>query len=630
MRKFTILLFLMLSGMPGLLQAQSDAARKLQQRQAALYYTDSLEAFMDVSDRLKKVLEKEGEEEQLYNAWNRQITYVLDNVGTDEALKMIDEVRAYADEKNSKYGFYILTFLNAHIAKDLGMNDRAEELVEQAIDYKKRYLHKTKPMLQLYYFMANVYGEKKQGGKFIQEVDKALQQKGWNEEDIIVLWSLKCNAVTNMEPVDTARFMKYYEQLHAVIKKKRYVGDAAIKTECFHAQFKHDYPRLLALTQKITDKGLRLRFKITAYDGLKREQEALDSFKVYKEWTDQQFNAETRKQAEMSALALESARAENEAETLRLTNQRMILTIIVWGLGILAIYLMIFLRRRHRQMLKLQTAYDQLEEVTSQKERIESELRIARDIQMSMVPTDFIVHPDTDIYASMTPAKAVGGDLYDFYISDGQLYFCIGDVSGKGVPASLFMSVTKSLFRAYSSEEKTPDRIVARMNKSQSEDNRSCMFVTLFVGILDLTSGELRYCNAGHEAPFIIEREGGAGEREHGGARQLPVNHTFPVGAIRDTAYQTQTTVIQPQSTILLYTDGLSEAMNGDNKMYGLPRITDELEQAIPANQTAPKALIGRLLQSVHSFVGDTEQSDDITLLAISLRKQPNFSYLCT
>ena len=261
---------------------------------------------------------------------------------------MIDEIREHAEDKNSKYGFYILTFLNAHIARDLGMSDRAEELVEQAIDYKRRYLHKTKPLLQLYYFMSNVYGDRKQGEKVIQEIDKALEHKGWSDEDIIVLWSLKCNAVTQIEPVDTARFMKYYKQLHAVIKEKHYDGDAAVKTECFHAQFMHDYPRLLEHAQKIPDKGIRLKFKITAYDGLKREQEALDSFRVYKEWTDKQFNADTRKQAEMSALALESARAENEAETLRLTNQSMILTIIVWGLGILAIYLIIFLRHRYR------------------------------------------------------------------------------------------------------------------------------------------------------------------------------------------------------------------------------------------------------------------------------------------
>ena len=616
MRKLTILLILMLSVTPSLLQAKSDAARKLQQRQIDLFYTDSLEAFMDVSNRLKKLLELEGEEEQLYNAWSRQITYVLDNVSTNQALKMIDEIREHAEDKNSKYGFYIQTFLNAHIARNLGMSDRAEELVEQAIDYKRRYLHKTKPLLQLYYFMSNVYGDRKQGEKVIQEIDKALEHKGWSDEDIIVLWSLKCNAVTQIEPVDTARFMKYYKQLHAVIKEKHYEGDAAVKTECFHAQFMHDYSRLLEHAQKIPDKGARLKFKITAYDGLKREQEALDSFRVYKEWTDKQFNADTRRQAEMSALALESARAENEAETLRLTNQSMILTIIVWGLGIVAIYLIIFLRRRYRQMRKLQAAYDQLEDVTAQKERIESELRIARDIQMSMVPTDFPTRSDIDIYGSMTPAKAVGGDLYDFFFSGNQLYFCIGDVSGKGVPAALFMSVTKSLFRAYASEEQMPDRIVSHMNKSLSEDNKICMFVTLFVGILDLTTGELRYCNAGHEAPFIIGKE----------PRQLPVNRTFPVGAVRKATYQTQTAVIEPQSTILLYTDGVTEAMNAENQMFGSDRITDNLTQAIQTGQQAPKTVIEGLIQSIHDFVGDTEQSDDITLLAIS--SSPNRSLM--
>jgi serine phosphatase RsbU (regulator of sigma subunit) len=146
-----------------------------------------------------------------------------------------------------------------------------------------------------------------------------------------------------------------------------------------------------------------------------------------------------------------------------------------------------------------------LEETTAAKERIESELRIARDIQLSMVPTDFPDRSDIDVYGSMTMAKAVGGDLYDIFVSDDQLYFCIGDVSGKGIPAALLMMETKSLFRAYAKGESMPDRIVSAMNRDLSENNDDCLFVTFFCSILDLSSGLLRYCNAGHD--FVGDTE---------------------------------------------------------------------------------------------------------------------------
>lgn len=210
----------------------------------------------------------------------------------------------------------------------------------------------------------------------------------------------------------------------------------------------------------------------------------------------------------------------------------------------------------------------------------------------------------------MTPAKAVGGDLYDFFVRDGQLFFCIGDVSGKGVPAALFMTETKSLFRAYSSNDGTPDSIVRHMNKDLSLDNKECMFVTFFVGILDLKSGVLRYCNAGHEAPIII----------HKTAEPLSVNQILPIGLMEDTDYVTETVVIEPQTTILLFTDGLDEAMDADNLQFGEKRIFNELNDAIQSGELSPKAVIERMTQAVHNYVGDTEQSDDLTMLCLRFK----------
>ena len=266
------------------------------------------------------------------------------------------------------------------------------------------------------------------------------------------------------------------------------------------------------------------------------------------------------------------------------------------------------LRDSFANMQQSLTQYiERLKATTARNASIENELSIARNIQLSMVPTDFPDREDIDVYGAMATAKAVGGDLYDIFVRDNQLYFCIGDVSGKGIPAALLMMETKSLFRAYAKGESTPERIVSDMNRDLSENNDDCLFVTLFVGILDLTSGQLRYCNAGHEIPFLINQE----------VRMLPSRPIMPIGIDGDTPYQTQTFVLEPHTTILLFTDGLNEAMNADNKEFGRERILEEAIRSIQAGQLSSKALIDRLTRAVHDFVGDTEQSDDLTMLAV-------------
>lgn len=250
---------------------------------------------------------------------------------------------------------------------------------------------------------------------------------------------------------------------------------------------------------------------------------------------------------------------------------------------------------------------ERLKATTAQNAAIENELSIAKNIQLSMVPTVFPDRNDIDVYGSMTTAKAVGGDLYDFFVRDNLLFFCIGDVSDKGIPAALLMMETKSLFRVYAKGESMPDRIVSEMNHDLSENNEDCMFVTFFVGILDLTSGLLRYCNAGHEIPFLINKE----------VCLLPSRPILPIGIDADTPYQTQTFVLGSHTTILLFTDGLNEAMNANDKEFGRERILEEATRSIQTGRLSSKALIDQLTQAVHDFVGDTEQSDDLTMLAV-------------
>jgi sigma-B regulation protein RsbU (phosphoserine phosphatase) len=243
--------------------------------------------------------------------------------------------------------------------------------------------------------------------------------------------------------------------------------------------------------------------------------------------------------------------------------------------------------------------------LSENKEKMENELRIASEIQKSMIPKTFPPFPerkDIDMAATIIPAKEVGGDLYDFYIRDEKLFFCIGDVSGKGVPASLVMAVTRSLFRTIATHQDSPKQIIQMMNDAIADNNESNMFVTLFCGTLDLKDGHLVFCNAGHNAPEIISD----------GVRPLDVLPNLPVGVLTGMDFKEQETFLHEGDTIFLYTDGLSEAENQAQELFGEQR----LEAALQPGLTAVDQL-RTMHRAVHTFVGEAEQSDDLTMLCI-------------
>ena len=244
-----------------------------------------------------------------------------------------------------------------------------------------------------------------------------------------------------------------------------------------------------------------------------------------------------------------------------------------------------------------------LQETTAAKAAIMGELNVAHSIQMSMLPKTYPAFPertDLELYGSLEPAKAVGGDLYDFFIRDEKLFFCIGDVSGKGVPASLVMAVSRTLFRNIAYHHDEPSRIADFMNAAISDGNDECMFVTLFVGVLDLPTGRLSYCNAGHNSPYL----------QHA---MLPCDANLPIGVTPDLTYSEQQTVLEPGTMLFLYTDGLTEAENVRSEQFGEERVT----QVIASHEGMPQELVQAMTNAVRQFAGDAEQSDDLTMLAI-------------
>ena len=314
---------------------------------------------------------------------------------------------------------------------------------------------------------------------------------------------------------------------------------------------------------------------------------------------------------------MQGKEAEIAQKEMDLTKQRLLATGV--ALCLLTTFFIIFTlhRRRATQRLaaahgrleeahgKLKVAYDQLEETTQIKERIQSELRIARDIQMSMVPNIFPDRENIDMYAAMTPAKEIGGDLYGYQLLGDELYFCLGDVSGKGVPASLFMAQANRMFRTLGSEHMKPADIATRMNNALTENNEQGMFVTMFMGLINLKTGRMDYCNAGHNPPVF------------GYPPQfMEVESNAPIGLWPGLEYVGETIENIKGVPLFLYSDGLNEAENKEQDQFGDDRILEILSDQSLNNA---KKVVLKLMDEVNKHRNGAEPNDDLTMMCLRI-----------
>ncbi len=262
---------------------------------------------------------------------------------------------------------------------------------------------------------------------------------------------------------------------------------------------------------------------------------------------------------------------------------------------------------------ELQAAYATIK---TQKDRMEAELNVGRDIQMSMMPQDFPGESGGEsfsLYARLEAARELGGDFYDFFFLDAStLCFCVGDVSGKGVPAALFMAVTKTLIKSAAGSSRSTAAILTRVNKTLSADNEGCMFVTLFVAVCDIHSGELTYTNAGHNPPYVTG--------VNGNTVRLDTRHGPVAGAMDGITYGENSVLLRPGETLLVFTDGVTEATSASGELFSEARLAGLLEQS---SQQEARSLVGSVMSGVHAFEGDAEQADDITVLAFRFHGEP-------
>ncbi|MCQ2148835.1 MAG: SpoIIE family protein phosphatase [Bacteroidales bacterium] len=268
-------------------------------------------------------------------------------------------------------------------------------------------------------------------------------------------------------------------------------------------------------------------------------------------------------------------------------------------------------------ILSLLLIFRNVQSAVITKARIENELKVAAEIQLDMLPKGYSDSPDcetVDVFGFQKSAKSVGGDLYDYFIRDGKLFFCLGDVSGKGVPAALYMAVILSLFRNITNGCENPDEIVGSINNTMEERNASNMFCTLFVGVLDLATGHMTYCNAGHNAP-MVKRAGK--ERD---VRFAKVNVNLAIGVLSRFAYKGEEMQLHPGDMVLLYTDGVTEAEDRNKNLFGDEAALAAFADATRNTSTDSKKCMESIYDALTAHTSGAEQNDDITVLASAFK----------
>ena len=327
-----------------------------------------------------------------------------------------------------------------------------------------------------------------------------------------------------------------------------------------------------------------------------------------------------QKTTAMAELATIYSTNQKEAQIARqqadLSRTRLLSMIVAMLLGMVFLIFYTLSRRRAQHRLsvahnkleeahgKLQKAYDQLEATTKAKARIDSELRIARNIQRSIVPSVFPEHKGLDMYAYMMPAKEVGGDLYDYIIEDDRLYFCLGDVSGKSVPAALFMAQAARMFRVLAKQHMMPADIANRLNNELAEGNENGMFVTMFIGLIHLATGKLDFCNAGHNPPVI-------------GDRFIEMESNAPIGLWPELEYVGEEIACIKGKPLFVYSDGLNEAENQQQQQFGDDRLLDILQHT---HFDTAQQVVEHLTAEVEHHRDGAEPNDDLTMLCLLIQ----------
>ena len=577
--------------------------------------------------------------DKYYEVWMHLCnTYVFSskyNMALREVQTMFDD----AKERDNKYGMGIAYYMMGNVYSNMHNRQESVSSYRKGIDLLLTVENKPSTIADLYSYLGDELDEMKEYEKlqkltvewkafldayFAEKEGKGAPLQQYVRNVMESYYYLACaQAALGLGQLDEAD--KMLNEVHRRIPSEEdYVGQAWLYYKAKLHLLRKDYQTALELNSRryqLTDNSdmamlvpvLTQRGEIL--EALGRYQDASSVFKNLIQVKDSVSGVETRNQLnEMNTLfqvdELKMAQAKAQFR-----NTLIIIGIVVVALVIFLIFRMIAARRLKKAHEELLVAYDQLEETTTAKERIESDLRIARNIQMGMVPHTFPERDDVDLYASMTPAKEVGGDLYGYLLvpakEEGQsdkLYFALGDVSGKGVPASLFMAQATRLFLTLAKQEMLPADICTHLNDALSgEDNETCMFVTMFVGLVDLQTGHLNFCNAGHNPPVLLR---------DGQTEFIEMIPNAPIGLFPGMEYEGEEIEDITNSPLFVYTDGLNEAENRQQEQFTDERLL-EILQTTPFESS--QQTIEMLREQVEAHRDGAEPNDDLTMLCVKV-----------
>ena len=618
---FTLQLFLLSASA----QVDTTEIKQLEKEMYRFFSSSESDSFMLVTECLKEACERAGasQERLFYKAWANQAIYYFTRVNRSRGLEMAQQIHDQAHQHDSKFGLYTSTYAMATMQVNLRRFDQAEKSFLESIDYQHRFFPDESAAAP-YLGMAKIYVNTRQHEKVIECARKALAEPGVIKQHQLTAWSYICIAYSD-DRYTTKDFNEAYAEREKV--KQDYGHDDMFgeTVELYYHRKNGRLREALEIAMNFKAKSDRLNMMSALYAQMGDYKEAYLWHKRYKEYLDSVNSAEVQQLSYEYASQLDVSRAENEAKDLRISNQMLEMRAGIIILLISLAFLIFYLYRRRIRLNELRKAYDQLEDTTTAKERIDSELRIARDIQMGMVPTKFPAFPDRndiDLYAFMRPAKEVGGDLYDFFLQGDRFYFCVGDVSGKGVPASMTMAVVVNLFRTVAKEGFPPEYVATKLNDTLSEDNESSMFVTMFIGMIDLKTGHLDFCNCGHNPPILGQHRAHTSQTVF---RYIDMEPNAPIGLWPGMEFVGEHIDGVHDHSLFVYTDGVSEAENIDQDQFGEKRMLRVLnESSQPFGERLPKSrshyLVDRMKTAVEQFTDGAEQSDDLTMFCVQIK----------
>lgn len=592
------------------IQAEEALPKKLQELTNEAYRSYSARAtekFFKVVGNLKEATEFSDYQETYYRACSYEAIYMFEYVNRQKGVELAHAIFRHAKTDNSNVGMYFATFTLGTIREQSGNMGLAEKSFLQALKLKEKYLP-DESAAPCYLGLCETSLHRKDYEEVKEYARKALEEPGIIPMNKITAWSYKCLARYNQG--DSLGFEDAYKERSKLIAENG--GQGGLFGELINvylAKNRKQWELALQYADKLIHQQNQCAQKASIYEHMGDWRQALYWQKRTRAVIDSIQSSEARSQTNEFDAELAIIYAENETKEEHLAREH--LTLIAGGViaAIVIAFLSIIAYRRNRHTkhltsmnMKLQAAYEKLEETTKAKERIESELRIAREIQRQMLPHVFPKRRDVDIYAMMTPAKEVGGDLYGYALLGDLLYFCVGDVSGKGVPAALLMAEVTRMFRTLVDGRLMPNTIATRMNHALTEDNDQGMFVTMFIGLIDLKTGHMEYCNAGHNPPLLD-------------GEFIKMEANAPIGLWPELEFTGEEIDNLRGKTLFVYTDGINEAENVNKEQFGDARLQALLKKDLGSARETSEAIH----KAVEDFVGEAEPSDDLTKMCIKL-----------